>query len=288
MKTAGRFKTVLMDPLFKNICLYLCFHMLIWILHVLLASTIAFFHFLLDHDLGVVEDWIFNKGWEVLMVIKISAFYIFFKFITVKIESRHPFKNFLVKNFMYPQKEIVAVIIILLLFTMVLGRPRITPFFRIENLKIFISFFSIFLFYILDIFIVKFFNMKYPLDYMRENVQNLLYPLIFFIMSKMIFLYEINMTFLVYFNFLFCFYVGRWKKDNWFACVLFLFFYVCPMGALFGLDPVWGDTFSPFKMGHDLKISYFIVLAFILIGYLIGKEWGFYPEKRRIDGGGKS
>lgn len=288
MKISGRLKTVLIDPLFKNTCLYLCFHMLIWTLHVLLASIIAFFHFLLDHDLGVIEDWISNKGWEVLMMAKLSVCYIFLKFITIKFDSRNLFKSFLVRNFMHPRKEIIAVVFILLLFTLVLGNPEKTPLFKIERLKIIISFFSIFLFYMADVFIVRFLNMQYSLDYRRESLQNLLFPLIFFVMSGTTFLYGKNMTFLIFFNFLFCLYISRFKKDDWFACVLFLILYVCPMGALFGLDPIWGDTFSPFKMSNDLKISYFMVLAFILIGYLIRKERDFLLKIRRTNGGNQS
>ncbi|MCY4524096.1 MAG: hypothetical protein OXB84_05090 [Halobacteriovoraceae bacterium] len=288
MSIKTKSQILLNSPLFKNTCIYLIFHLSIWPVHVLLISTIAFFHFLLDHGMGVVEDWISYRGWIIIMITKIPLFYVFFRFITINSDSRNTLKSFLLKNFTYPRKEIFAVTILFFIYTLVVGNPEYITLFKVESFKIIISFFSIFIFYITDLLIIKFLNIKYPLNPLEENLQNLLFPLIFFIMGKITFLYAKNMTFLVYFNFLFCLYLQRWKKSNWSSCFLFLIIYVCPAGIIFGLDPIWGSLFSPFKMSNDLKISYFIVLAFMLIGYLICKEKGFYPWQRRVDGGNKS
>ena len=43
------------------------------LIQISLVSIVAFFHFLLDHDMAVVENWLTRNAWEMLCFSKITA-----------------------------------------------------------------------------------------------------------------------------------------------------------------------------------------------------------------------
>ena len=65
------FRKIYYTSLFKNLVYYASYWLLILIVHHILISTVAFFHFQLDHRLGTIEEWIFAKGWEIILVSKV-------------------------------------------------------------------------------------------------------------------------------------------------------------------------------------------------------------------------
>ena len=55
------------DPIFRRNVIYYGAYLTIYVATVLILSSIgAFFHFLLDHEISIVEAWLHNNKWEIL------------------------------------------------------------------------------------------------------------------------------------------------------------------------------------------------------------------------------
>ena len=62
--------------LVKNVKYYAVFQLIFVVLVVILSSIGAFFHFLLDHEISIVESWLHNNHWEILIVSKIFSLFV--------------------------------------------------------------------------------------------------------------------------------------------------------------------------------------------------------------------
>ena len=49
--------------------------------------------------------------------------------------------------------------------------------------------------------------------------------------------------------------------------VIFLLVFVAPLAAFFGLDPVWGEDFSIFKLSSRINLSFLVVIWMISFTY---------------------
>jgi hypothetical protein len=65
-------------------------------------------------------------------------------------------------------------------------------------------------------------------------------------------------------NVIFCFstllYLSGKSFKSWSNVGCFLFIFVAPMGSLFGMDPVWGDDFSPYMLKSKLALPFLAVI----------------------------
>ncbi len=62
-------------------------------------------------------------------------------------------------------------------------------------------------------------------------------------------------------------YLSGKSFKSWSNVVCFLILFVAPMGSLFGLDPVWGDDFSPFRVDKKLNLAFLAVIWMISFLY---------------------
>lgn len=266
--------------LFKHILYYGMFHLLVWFFYLLLVSVIAFFHFMLKHHLSDVEDWLFIHGWEIVLITKLGAFFILLKFIYVKNSVRRPFRKLLSDGMLAPIKENFVVITFLLFFLVSLGYPIEAQESKAGLFGQIISLFGNFAFYMVDILFINALRNNYPLDATwKKRLELFLFPLIFFLVSKNIFLYETNMNEMVFFNAIFCLYLSDWKRSNWTYSALYLLLFSCPVSVIFGMDPIWGKTFSFLNMKFSVlekilipRETIYISLLIISLGYLFLKK----------------
>ena len=94
---------------FRHVVYYLGFHVGVWIIQLCLISLAAFFHFLLDHDLGTIENWVFDLGWQIVIFCKVSAFFIIRSFLNITKDPVTSFKNFVQDLWKIPSREVFAI-----------------------------------------------------------------------------------------------------------------------------------------------------------------------------------
>ncbi len=251
-------------PLLKNIAYYLGYILIFLFCHLCVLSIVTFFHFLLDHRMRTVEDWLFRNGWEVIVVSKLIALYLIMKFINLNANVRYPIRKFFQKGWIYPHKYIFVSILFLLIFTIYLGQPRFTG----NGLKYLdfqlVSFFGIFVFYFVDYFIFSYLKNYFPL---KRGIEHWAFAaffiLVFFFISKAAISYEKGLHFFFLCNMMMCVYLGELNGRGWLMPTLYIVFVVAPLSTFFGINHIWGNLYATIEFSQSLP-KYLVVALMIL------------------------
>lgn len=79
--------------LFKNIRYYASYQLLFVIIFIILSSSGAFFHFLLNHEISIVESWLHNNHWEILIISKLLSLTIMNRWFRVRLYEMKTIKQ---------------------------------------------------------------------------------------------------------------------------------------------------------------------------------------------------
>lgn len=263
------------SPLGCQIKYYTLFYLITWGAHLILISLISYFHLLLNHNIQTIGDWIGDRGWFLIIISKIFIFYLFLQFIRLKSKKIKLLQEYLRNGIEWPRREIVVVIFFLLIALMALGKLVLNRTLIFEIDRIVLSTLGTFIFFGVDYILLIILEIFFPLESSEDKKRkNFIFPLFFYYFTYATFIYEQTVSFKLYAFFFLLLYVGEWKKRNWTLPALFLVTFLIPSYALFGLDPVWGSTYTLFKM--EKGASSFEV--FLLIGFAI-----LYLEKTNRD-----
>ena len=245
---------------FYNVCIVLCY--------VLVVSLVAFFHFLLEHHFGVIEEWIFERGYNVLLVCKVVALGIVFHFLNIYSELKYPIRDFLKMDYIIPWPKIIVIIFFLLVMMVIFGHPYQKPWSEVFYFKILAGFVGSFFFFFLDIVLLVVLEYVIPLGNRKIIPYTLLVSMIFYMVAKSTFLYADGMDVLVLFNAFLCFYLVRYRSLNWFLPALYLFFFVSVSSSFLGMDPLWKGAYSFFQMSVRPGFLELSAMALIVVAYL--------------------
>ena len=266
-------KDIFLDKLIYRLLIH---YFVLLIIYILILSIVAFFHFLLDHDLKVIERWIFDKQWILLSFSKLSALFIFWNYF--REDKYQPIsKKTLVQtfkeNFFPLRREVMVLITFFLLFFILVGSPITLVEYEVYYLKIFTSYISTVLLYFTDLLIVLQGN-KVEKKYSIWTI--ILIALMFSFSNSLIYLFSGEVNIILFLNFLVCLILGIKRKFNWGGPFLFMALNTALIDSLFGLDFIWKDSFSLFKMTKDLNTES------IFVAYIIGFGYIFYKNKSRF------
>lgn len=145
----------------KIIASYTLFAILYCLIHLILTSVFSFFHFLLDHDLATVNNWLSLNSWEIISFSKLSAVLVMVKLFQFNSYGDNYFWASIGEYFKSPSKKIFVIIFFVLAILYALieqfgGGIRSNSLF--ENLML-SSFLGSFVFYAADfVFLIYLFN----------------------------------------------------------------------------------------------------------------------------------
>jgi len=267
---------------------YYAFYCLLYLLSILLTvSLISFFHFYLGHSLEVIEEWVFDGGWGIIIFGKLFSLFWVFKFYNLKRGFKYSLKDLFWNNFSAANRETLLILLFFLGLTTLFGL-RLNESFVFDSYKLIVSYFLGLLFYLIDIFLIALLDKDFSNEERGTGVANFIFSLMFAITSKISFLLvTINSSsgkpnlVVPFFNMVILLFLSNFnkpKKINLTNPFLFLVFFICPMMSMLGWDPIWGATYSPFEGGvlFDSK-TYFAVCLFILY-YLYLKDLNFFKK----------
>lgn len=238
------------------------------------VSLISFFHFYLGHPVEVVEEWVFDNGWGIIIFGKIFSLVWIYKFYNLKRGTRITLRELFFSNFNAANRETLLILLFFLGLALLFGLKE-NESYVFDIYKLAISYFFGLLFYLIDIFILALLGKNNSQDEWDSGIKNLIFALLFVITSKVSFLLitiksssqkpNIIVPFFNMVILLFLTNFNKTKKSNLTNPLLFLVFFICPMMSLFGWDPIWGNTYSFFEGGilYDSK-TYLAVCLFIL------------------------
>jgi len=255
--------------LIKNIKHYGFYQLMYVIMAVLLTSIGAFFHFLLDHEISIVESWLHNNHWEILIISKLFSLFLINRWFKVQLYQLKSIRELVKELVRWPEPRAIVVAVFMGASYLSLGKVHYTG----QNLGYwyhhFMSFVGLFLYFGIEFIVIAYLN-----DVLYQKDQQ---PSKFWIglSYTLLFVGAFRLSVPNYYDLLgyvvFCYSALIFLSGNSFriwsnvVCVLLLF--VAPMGSFFGMDPVWGDDFSPFKIENKLNLSFLAVIWMVSFAY---------------------
>ena len=246
------------------------YYLLSGLFQLVIVSLISFFHFLLDHKLGVIEDWVFDKGWEIVVLVKVLSFLVIQKFVHLPSLSRQPFRDMVIETWKIPSRNLFALCIAGFLISIFSAVP-ITNFHQGANIfKAVISYTSISILFLLDVLMIISIRYHNGFGIWGNRFAILILALLFWFANKVLFPFAVGFGAREFFLHLAVLQLAMWGRDNWADPVFFIAFIIAPMAALIGLDPVWGDRFSMFTSSShvDTSVSVACALWILSLGFI--------------------
>lgn len=253
----------------KTLWYYTGFCLLFFVLHLALVSLVAFFHFLLDHDIAVIEIWINENSWELLVISKLIAFFIFSKVIQLNLDPANNLKEIMSKlRFLPDLKGTVLILFFSLLY------PALLNVFEIQLIPVgewefshfqIASFIGNIFFYLLDFFLIVYLVMNLKLR--GKTNRFLLFfciSFIFLIVSRVVIPYSSESIFL-FMHLLSLFTLFHRGMRNLGNILLYSVLCIGAFAVLYGVDPVWAKTYSLYSV---TPAPIFPLLVLWLMGFV--------------------
>ncbi len=254
--------------LVKNIKYYGSYQLLYVAIFIVLSSIGAFFHFLLNHEISIVESWLHNNHWEILIIAKLLSLFLLNRWFKVRLYELKSIRE-LVREFVrWPEPKAIVIAFFMVISYLSLGGAVYTG----QNLGYwyyhFVSFLGLFLYFGIEFIVIAYLD-----DVLNQKEQpSLLWLSIFY---TAFFTIAFRLSVPDYYGLLpyvvLCFsslmYLSGRSFKSWSNVVCFLVVFVAPMGSIFGMDPVWGDDFSPFRVKTKLSLAFLAVIWMVSFCY---------------------
>lgn len=253
---------------FKKLGLiYFGFCLFFILVHLMLVSIFSFFHFLLDHEMGTIENWLSLNGWEIIGVSKLIAFAVMTKLIQVNSYSDTSFSKELWAMEKVPSKKALA----LIFFLLVMFYSLLSQFGggiqsnQILDELFFSSFFGSILFFGIDIVFIMVVISYFKLE-IKHPIQLVVVLLLLFLVSSKIILPYIGKyaVFLVV-HFISLFYLSR--RKNLGDLLVYLTIVIAPLSSFFGIDLIWDNSYSVFTYSKELPVLGVFLIWTVALGY---------------------
>lgn len=259
----------LRSPLGRQIVIYLFFYAFLWGLHLILISLVSYFHLLLNHNIRTIGDWIADRGWTLIIISKAIVFYLAMLFVNLKTKKIFSLKSYFRNSIQAPRLEVLVALIFLVIGLMGIGEMKINRTMIVEIDRLILSIVGTFIFFAVDYVLLVILDVFYPIRDEKLRLKRIfLFPALFYFFTAATFVYEQTITFKLYPLFFLLLYSGEWRRKNWTLPALFLSAFIVPAFSLMGLDPVWGEIYSPFSPIRKIGWASFLILILFAIGYL--------------------
>lgn len=246
---------------------YLLYCFLFVLFHLSFVSIFSFFHFLLDHDMNTIEDWLNRNSWEILALSKISAIFVATKITKLNSYNLIKYRTYFLKLNWIPSKKIFGVILFLLTifyaFIIQFGGGLVQNQFK-EDL-FYSSFIGSFTFYIVDFMMIYILLRNY--DIPKKYYNKIMYiTLIFFLISSKIALPYLN-KFYIFLMIHFITMIFLTKKDKISDVFVYAVFIIAPLSSVYGLDIVWDNAYSLLSYQKSLPVIGILGIWGVALGY---------------------
>ena len=259
----------LQSNLGKQIILYCTFYFVLWGVHLILISLVSFFHLLLKHNIRTIGDWIGDRGWGLIILSKLSVFYLAMLFVNLKTKKIFSLKSYFRNSIQKPRIEVIVTLFFLLIALLGLGEIKYNSTMIVELNRLVLSIIGSFVFFAVDYVLLVILDVFYPVREESLRLKRMLtLPLLFYFFSAATFVYEQTISLKLYAFFILLVYSGEWRRKNWTLPAVFLIAFIVPAFSLLGLDPVWGEIYSPMSASREISTTSIFILVIFAIGYL--------------------
>ena len=252
----------------KPAIFYIFFQVIVILIYLVMISLVSFFHFLLGHEFQLIEAWSVRNAWEIIGLTKLLSFGLMIKIIDVRFPTETYLKNIFMRNKRPPDWSIITFVIFTYCYFYFSNSMTVSDM-PISLLSLLSAVLGSLIFYATDFFLIYAIDQAFPEQRFSHRFLNgCLFTILFYLTTKVLmpFHKELNpMIFFHYMNILFIFEIFKDKWTNPFAYILLL---VCPMGVIWGFDPVWEQNYSFFKLTTRPNYAVTLILWILSIYYL--------------------
>lgn len=239
---------------------YIAFYISSVAFHLIIISIITFFHFLLDHRLIVVENWIYDFSWQIFMISKVICFLFFYKYF-IFFKKENDLISFTRENFSFNKLDVFLIPLISLAFLLFYIDPYVKSNHEFDLLRAIFHISSIVLTMAIDLLIVLIL-MKEKGRESLHLIEVVLFSLVSYFSFQSVFLFSHKNAYVLILNVI-LFYFLYLKKDLGLP-FLFISLFIVPLYLLMGFDPIWNGDYSLFGSRiTSINIHIFSVLLSI-------------------------
>lgn len=271
------------SSLFNNVRYYGIYQLIYVVMVVILSSFGAFFHFLLNHEISIVESWLHHNHWEILILSKLFSLFLINRWFKVKHYELKSIRELVIELVHWPETKAVVLSFFMIISYLALGEVNEVS----QNIGYWYyhltSFLGLFLYFGIEFIVIAYLD-----DVLNEKKEiGLFWPSLFY---TFLFGFAFRMSVPDYYGLLphviLCFVMLMMLSGksfrSWSNVVCFLLVFVAPLGSLFGMDPVWGDDFSPFKLGKKLNLAFLAVIWMISFCYYKYRDQIIYSTRKLL------
>lgn len=236
----------------KGVIYYLLFNVIFFLSHLALVSIFSFFHFLLDHDLNTIENWLIRNSWEVIILAKVTSFSFLAIFIDMQNYDLNKISSYLKEVLRVPSRAGVVFTLFISVFFYILVSQFSGDIEKdqVQKNLIFSSFFGSFFFFIIDFVFIDVLKKNYNISQKDYKYFFIPFIILFFSVTKILLPYinEYIVLQLLHFTVLFTFGMSKRFSDS----LIYGAFVIAPISSFYGLDIVWENAFSVLKSSNNL------------------------------------
>lgn len=237
---------------------YLGYNLLLVLIQLAVVSLMAFFHFLLDHDMGVIESWLNKNAWEILTFSKSFGFILMIKAIRLNLYNLPSYKKILKKKSFIPNLQILVVIVFLNIMSGALVNSYsvgLTFNSDVPYIYVLTSYVGTSIFYLLDfLFIFYLFENVSIVKKRNKTILMLLMGLMFLTVTNILQPYSKPNQLIILINFLSLLIVYLKDSDNFVNPIVICLGCVSIFTILYGHDLVWKDQFAIIKYDKTMPV----------------------------------
>ena len=241
----------------KILLYYFGYSVLFLIFHLSIISLVSFFHFLLDHDMSVIENWLYRNAWEMIFLSKICAAFIIIKSLELN--------NYFIKNLFFilkgdiwkPTRSAIVFIIFLavLFYALILqfggeivGGNKSIDF-------VYVSFIGSIFFYFIDFIVINVLVRNITIQSKRRYFFLMLaLTSIFMLFTKATLPYISKYYIFLILHFFTLLTLLFTNKNNIMNPVLYSIVVIGPLSAFYGLDLVWDNAHALYSYKESLPV----------------------------------
>jgi hypothetical protein len=243
--------------------------------HVALTSVGAFFHFLLDHELSIVEGWVHNNGWELVASAKLFAAWVVHRLLKVRLYRPRGVREFFRDEWRWPEARSLVVTVFLVLILITMSSPVVQSQNGTYLSYHLTAYMGCLTWLMVDYFILAILQDLFPVSHSRLMWWRMVGCLAGFWLSLRLVVPDyFGTSIFMYLHFLSLIILAGPRLLHWSDVAAYVALFAAPMSALFGIDPIWGVDFAPLKFARLPAIP-FLILIWML-------SWAYYSYRHRL------
>ncbi len=254
----------------KILLYYIGYCTLFLISHLAFISLVSFFHFLLDHDMAVIENWLYRNAWEMIVLSKMISAFLIIKALKLNNYFVNSLFQILKTDIWKPTRKVI----VLTFFISILFYALIMQFSGelINNTKetdfAYVSYIGSALFYLIDFLVI---NVLYRNIEVRQKRKyfalgiSLIAMFLLFTKATLPYISKYYIFLVLHFATLLLLLFK--ERKNMINPILYTLVVIGPFSSLYGLDIVWDNAHSIYSYSESLPLVGITGIWLIGLGY---------------------